>query len=65
MDREPQFIEQVVLQQRLPERILMALLLSLATSTTTSRLMMVELFQSALSNVDEKTYLRMLLTLSA
>jgi hypothetical protein len=65
MNREPQFIEQVVLQQRLPERILMALLLSLATSTTTSRLMMVELFQSALSNVDEKTYLRMLLTLSA
>lgn len=39
--------------------------LSLATSAATSPLMMVELFQSARSKLDDKPYLRMLFILSA
>ncbi len=73
MDREPKLIKQVALQQRLPEKtmavydqVLAVLLLELDClghdiALDNRRVIPI----SALCRVDEKTYLRMLLSLSA
>jgi hypothetical protein len=67
---EPKFIEQLVIQQRLPERAMAVydkvpavLLLEFCCLYGYISADDVELFQSAFFNVDEKTYLRMLFIL--
>ena len=72
MDREIEHVDQALLQQHLAEDTMAqndesppSCCSSLVTSAATSPRMMVELFHSAISSFDEKTYFRIALRRAA